>query len=107
MTEQRGIGISNILLSFLIGGAIGAGIVLLSTPQSGMELRKRIRDLKSDIGDRGKGYISGLSGHVHTNIEKGKGLLSDGKSAFAAALEAGKEAYELETERLLQSDEEV
>ena len=107
MTEQRGIGISNILLSFLIGSAIGAGIVLLSTPQSGMELRKRIRDLKSDFGDRGKEYISGLSGHVHTNIEKGKGLLSDGKSAFAAAIEAGKEAYELETERLLQSDEEV
>lgn len=105
MTEQRGIGISNILLSFLIGGAIGAGIVLLTTPQSGMELRKKIRDLKTDIGDKGKGYITGLSGHIHANIEKGRGLLSDGKSALAAAIEAGKEAYELETERLLQNDE--
>ena len=107
MKQENGIGISNILLSFLIGGAIGAGIVLLTAPQSGIELRKRIRDLKSDIGEKGKGYISGLSGHVHANIEKGKGLLSDGKSALSAAIEAGKEAYELETERLLQSDEGV
>ena len=95
------------MLSFLIGGAIGAGIVLLSTPQSGTELRKRIRDLKSEIGDKGKGYFSGLTGHVHSNLEKGKNLFVDGKSALAAAIEAGKEAYELETERLLQSDEEV
>jgi gas vesicle protein len=107
MTEQRGIGISDILFSFLIGGAIGAGIVLLSTPQSGKELRKKILDLKTDIGEKGKGYISGLGGHVHAHIEKGKGLFSDGKSVLASAIEAGKEAYELETERLLQSDEEV
>ncbi len=42
--------------SFLIGGAVGAGIALLLAPQSGKKTRKQIRDMAEDITDQATDY---------------------------------------------------
>ncbi len=41
----------SILVPFLVGGVVGAGIALLLAPKSGKELRKDIKDLASKSKD--------------------------------------------------------
>ena len=42
--QDSGYGAGAVLLSFFIGGIIGAGVALLTTPKTGQETRKMIRD---------------------------------------------------------------
>jgi gas vesicle protein len=83
----------SVLVPFLVGGFIGAGIALLLAPKSGMELRKDIKDIASDTRDK-----------IATTVEKGKGLYVEStaavKNAIAAGIEAGKGAYVAEIEKL-------
>ncbi len=49
-----------ILISFLIGGIIGAGLALLLAPQSGRKTRKQIADLAEDARDSASDYAKKL-----------------------------------------------
>jgi gas vesicle protein len=49
-----------ILISFLIGGIIGAGVALLLAPQSGKKTRKQILDAADDVRDSASGYAKKL-----------------------------------------------
>lgn len=71
MSERSGT--ENILLSFLIGGAVGAGVALLFAPRSGKETRERIKNLAKEWE------------------HKADELLQDGKSKVAESREAVKE----------------
>jgi gas vesicle protein len=83
----------SVLVPFLVGGFIGAGIALLLAPKSGRELRKDISDIASDTRDK-----------VATTIDKGKELYAEGtaavKNAIGAGIDAGKVAYVSEIEKL-------
>lgn len=92
MRDDDGYGAGSVLLSFLLGGAVGAGLALLLAPQSGPETRRKIKDFAEDMKDR-----------VGSTIEKGKDLFEQKKSVIASAIDAGKEAYEKERERLSKS----
>ncbi len=102
MREDNGHGAGSILLSFLLGGLVGAGFALLLAPQSGRETRQKIRELSEDAKEKAIGYVEDIKGKVTTNIEKGKGFYEEKKSMLSSAIEAGKEAYEKEKERLSQ-----
>ena len=78
----------SILVPFLVGGIVGAGIALLLAPKSGRELRKDIKDIASDTRDK-----------IATTVEKGKELYVEGTAAVKNAIEAGKEAYVSEIEK--------
>lgn len=43
---------SGLILSFVLGAAAGAAIALLTTPHSGRETRRRLKDLAGDLADR-------------------------------------------------------
>ena len=43
----------SILVPFLVGGVVGAGIALLLAPKAGKELRKEIKDLASETREKG------------------------------------------------------
>ncbi len=88
------------LLSFLLGGIVGAGLALLLAPQSGEETRKKIRDFADDVKDRTTDYVDKTREKVASYIDDGKGLYEQKKSVVKSAIEAGKEAYEREKERL-------
>ncbi len=68
--EQRGKGCysGTVLLSFFVGGLIGAGVALLLTPKTGEETRRMIRELAEDtkataedwvdeVKDKASGYV--------------------------------------------------
>lgn len=88
-----------VLLSFLLGGMVGAGVALLLAPKSGRETRQRIMDLADDVRDRAEDYYEHTKSGVSSTLDKGKDFFQEKKSIITTAVEAGKEAYEKEKER--------
>ena len=100
MREDDGYGAGSVLLSFLLGGLVGAGFALLLAPQSGRETRQKIRELSGEAKEKAVEYVGDIKGKVSSNIEKGKGYYEEKKSMISSAFEAGKDAYGKEKERL-------
>lgn len=98
--EEGGHGTGSILLSFLLGGLVGAGVALLMAPKSGRETRERIRELTEDAREKAEGYVGQVRGKVSSAISSGKEFVEEQKSVISSAIEAGKEAYEKEKERI-------
>jgi gas vesicle protein len=103
--EEGGYGSGSILLSFLLGGLVGAGVALLFAPRSGEETRRRIKELTEEVKDKAEGYVEQVKSKVTSTVEKGKDLFEEKKSIITTAVEAGKEAYEREKERLSKEKE--
>ncbi|WP_333652151.1 YtxH domain-containing protein [Dissulfurispira sp.] len=97
--EEGGFSAGSVLLSFLLGGMVGAGLALLLAPQSGVETRKRIREFTDDVREKVTEYVGQTKEKVVSTVEKGKHLVEEKKSALTAAFEAGKEAYEKEVHK--------
>jgi gas vesicle protein len=96
MRDEEGFSSGSILLSFLLGGMVGAGLALLLAPQSGPETRKKIMDIADDVKEKAGDYVAQAREKVVATVEKGKGFVDEKKSLIATAFEAGKEAYERE-----------
>jgi len=65
MSEERGCA-PGILLAFLLGGVVGAGLALLLAPLSGAETRKRIRDVAEEVKEKAEGAI----GEIRDKVKK-------------------------------------
>ena len=52
MSEEKGFITGTVVISFLVGGLVGAGVALLMAPQSGTETRENIKDLADDAKDK-------------------------------------------------------
>jgi gas vesicle protein len=87
-------------MAFLVGGVIGAGIALLYAPQSGAETRRKIRNGAEDAQDWAKNTFEGARGKVVEGSEKVRHMISEKKEDIKAAVEAGKDAYYREKDRL-------
>jgi gas vesicle protein len=72
----------SILVPFLVGGVVGAGIALLLAPKSGKELR-------GDI----KGLAASTKNSVVTAIDGTKKLYDESRTAVKTAIDAGTAAY--------------
>jgi gas vesicle protein len=48
------------LFSFLIGGAVGAGLALLMAPQSGKKTRRQLRNMAEDVAEQATEYTDRL-----------------------------------------------
>jgi gas vesicle protein len=88
------------LLAFLFGGLVGAGVALLAAPKTGQETRRMIKDLAEDAKEKAESYIGQVREKAESVVEKGKDFLEKEKSIITSAVEAGKEAYEKEKKRL-------
>lgn len=82
----------SILVPFLVGGLVGAGMALLFAPKSGKDLRRDIKDIASNTRDK-----------VVTTFEQSKELYEGSKAAVKNAIEAGKIAYTEEKEKHLKA----
>ena len=98
--KEEGYGSGAVLMSFLLGGIVGAGLALLLAPQSGEETRKKIREFADDVKDKTAGLVDEAKHKVTDIVDDGKGFYEEKKSVFKAAVDAGKDAYEKEKERL-------
>ncbi len=95
-----GYGAGSIFLSFVLGGVVGAGFALLLAPQSGRETRQKIKQFTDDVKGKAVDYADDVKEKVVGGVDKGKEYIAEKKSIVTAAVEAGKEAYEKEKERL-------
>lgn len=89
----------SVLLSFLLGGVVGAGLALIFAPQSGTETRQKIRELADDAKEKTTQYVHQAKEKANALVEEGKGFYDEKKSILKSAVEAGKEAYEKEKEK--------
>jgi len=98
--NDNGAGVGAVLLSFLAGAAVGAGVALLVAPKTGEEFRGKIKNLADDAIDKIKDITTEAQEKIKSTIEDGKGIINEKKSILTSAIEAGKEAIEREKERL-------
>jgi len=97
--KEEGYGSGSLLLSFLLGGVVGAGMALLLAPQSGSETRRKIRELADDIKATGGDYVNEANERISKAMDEGKGYYEEKKSLIKSAIDAGKDAYEREKEK--------
>jgi len=81
-----------VLLAFIAGGLVGAGLALLYSPVSGREARERIGGLAGDL----KKKSEELSGDVKQKVEK---FIDEERSVIKSAYDAGREAMAKEKAR--------
>ncbi len=55
---------ATVLLSFLVGGIVGAGLALLFAPYSGRKMRGKIVDMAEDAKDYAADYTKKLKDKV-------------------------------------------
>ncbi|ABK98026.1 YtxH domain-containing protein [Pelobacter propionicus] len=99
MSEEKGIPAGTVLVSFMAGAAIGAGLALLLAPKSGPEMRETITDFAEDAVDKIREYAKDAQEKIKTAIDEGKDTLAEKKSILGSAIEAGREAMQKEKEQ--------
>ena len=97
--RDEGYSTGSVLLSFLLGGVVGAGLALLFAPQSGKETRQKIKDMSDEALDKTNDYVKQAREKATSLVEDGKGFYEEKKSILMSAVEAGKDAYEKEKEK--------
>ena len=78
---------SGFLEGLIIGSAIGIGLGLLFAPQTGTELRKKIKGWKEDHGD----LIEGAKEKTEVMIEKTKDAIEQGFDKLKRIVEENKQ----------------
>jgi len=106
MSDDRG-SASGIILSFLIGGLTGAALAILFAPRSGKETRdllgekfregaERSREVREKVVGKGREILDQASDYV----EKQREGITSRKERLSAAVEAGRQAYREEKEKM-------
>lgn len=97
--DDNGVSASTVLVSFLAGAALGAGLALLYSPKSGSEVREQIGDLTDDAVDKIKEYAREAQAKIKATLEDSKETILEKKSILSSAIEAGREAIQKEKEK--------
>lgn len=101
-----------IVLSFIAGGVIGAGLALLYAPATGAETRKRIKEGVSEGVDTAKARLDEGVGKVREIVDTAKvrfdegvglvrGIAAEKSEDVKTAYASGKEAFLKGRDRLL------
>lgn len=107
MSDDRNSGASGIILSFLMGGLTGAALAILFAPRSGKETRELLgekiregqekgRDLRERAATKGRELLEDATDYV----ERAKEGVDKRKDRLSAAVEAGRQAYRDEKEKM-------
>ncbi len=103
MAEEGRFSTGTVLLSFVVGGLVGAGIALLTAPQSGRETREKIKDMADDAKDKIKSLTEDAKDRIKDAYRHGKDTVGEKRSIISTAIEAGKKAMEEEKHRLAEA----
>jgi gas vesicle protein len=85
-------GSGGILLAFIAGGLVGAGLALLYAPVSGREARERIGGLAGDLKKKSEDW----AGDAKQKVEQ---FIDEERSVIKSAYDAGREAMAKEKAR--------
>jgi len=92
--EERGRGRASIFLSFLAGGIVGAGIVLLAASKHGEGIKGRIGRLGDEARQKVEDYLEKVKTGAASTVERGREILEQERSIINKAIEAGREILE-------------
>jgi gas vesicle protein len=81
------------LLSFILGGLIGAAVALLVAPRSGRQTREQIKDLAEDAKQKAEDYYDKAKSQISTAMQKGVEILEQKKAEVESRVSGVKEAY--------------
>jgi len=100
MNEERGCSTTgHVILAFVLGGIVGAGVALLTAPRSGRETREKIMEFTDETKQKASEYAGQVKDKLSSAVEHGKEFVSEKKSLISSAIDAGKEAYGKEKEK--------
>ena len=99
LQNEKKFGAGSIILSFFIGGIVGAGVALLVAPKSGPEARKQIKEFAEGAKEKAETYIEKVKEKASEVVDKGKGFIEKEKSIIKSAVDAGREAFEREKQK--------
>jgi len=97
MSDRSG----NVVLAFLLGGLVGAGIAMLYAPASGEETRRKIKESMDDAGDWAHNKFADTKDRLSDRATRVKHMVGDKREDLVAAFEAGKDAYQKGREKLM------
>ena len=92
--EYSGQGFGGVMISFLAGGLIGAGVAMLLAPKSGKEMREQIRGMAEDAKETTEDYYERVKKTVVSALENGQELIEEKKDLITSAVQAGIETCE-------------
>jgi gas vesicle protein len=99
MADERYEGSSNHLLYFLLGGLAGAAVALLYAPRSGRETREMLGE-KLREGAELVSRSREMFDEAGEYVERGKDTLERRRDRLAAAIDAGRQAYREEKDKM-------
>jgi gas vesicle protein len=107
MSDDRGAGASGIILSFIIGGLAGAALAVLFAPRSGEETRELLDEKLKESAERGRrlrdrAVTKGREAldDATDYLDKQRESLEKRRDRLAAAVEAGRQAYREEKDKM-------
>ena len=77
------------LAPFVAGAVVGAVLGLLFAPKPGKEMRKKLKML-----------ASGTKENISTTMDRGRALYGEARAIVSSAVDAGKQTYAQEREKL-------
>ena len=89
-----------VILSFLLGGLIGAALGILYAPRAGKEIRRKLKDLSEELSDR----IDNLGDNVKNKAEnivddvknRAEHMVEEGRGKITKYLDPYKSKYRME-----------
>ena len=94
--ERSGASVGAVILSFFLGGLVGAGVALLLAPKAGSETRQKIKELAEEVKEKAGVYYEQAKDKASSAVEVGKEFVDKKKTLITTAVEAGLEAYQRE-----------
>lgn len=97
---SEGSGSGEKALFFALGAFMGATVALLIAPRSGEETRRIIADKARESADYVANRGKDIAGKTSSYIDRGKDVMQQQRDQLSAALQAGKQAYREEKEKV-------
>jgi gas vesicle protein len=104
MAEDRGCSGSAVVLSFLLGGVVGAALAILYAPWEGSKSREKLKDFADEMKEKSDHVSEEWKEKAATFIEKGKEFVEQKRGILSSAFDTGKEAMMREKEDLRKSE---
>ncbi|OGP51962.1 MAG: hypothetical protein A2Y79_11835 [Deltaproteobacteria bacterium RBG_13_43_22] len=101
---NKGFAGSAVVLSFILGGVVGAALAILYTPLEGTQTRGKLKDLTDEMKEKSGHLSEEWKEKAATFIEKGKEFVEQKRGILSSAFDAGREAMRKEKEEMSQTE---